>query len=148
MSTLKERFALLARANPAITQADLARATGAKPPSVNAWFSGNTKSMRASTAALAAKLYGADPHWLATGEGRPWANYSTTTLPSLGATSEEHHSKLRLGLLAVDEAIRQASTQSREELQHLFKLYLTDPTRYARLLEEIESVLRQGGPQK
>lgn len=148
MSTLKERFALLAKANPAITQADLARATGAKPPSVNAWFSGNTKSMRATTAALAAKLYGADSHWLATGEGRPWADYSEAVLPPLDAMSEGHQSNLHQGLLAVDEAIRRASTQSREELQHLFKLYLTDPTRYARLLEEIENVLKQGAPQK
>lgn len=69
MSTLKQRFAKLAELHPAITQADLARATGAKPPSVNAWFSGETKSMKAQTAAKAAMLYGCSPHWLATGEG-------------------------------------------------------------------------------
>lgn len=69
MSTLKQRFAKLAELHPEITQADLARATGAKPPSVNAWFSGETKSMKATTAAKAALLYGCSPHWLATGEG-------------------------------------------------------------------------------
>lgn len=69
MTTLKQRFAKLAELHPEITQADLARATGAKPPSVNAWFSGETKSMKASTAAKAAMLYGCSPHWLATGEG-------------------------------------------------------------------------------
>lgn len=69
MSTLKQRFAKLAELHPAITQADLARATGAKPPSVNAWFSGETKSMKAATAAKAALIYGCSPHWLATGEG-------------------------------------------------------------------------------
>ncbi len=69
MSTLKQRFAKLAELHPEITQADLARATGAKPPSVNAWFSGETKSMKAATAAKAAHLYGCSPHWLATGEG-------------------------------------------------------------------------------
>ena len=69
MSTLKQRFAKLAELHPEITQADLARATGAKPPSVNAWFSGETKSMKAATAAKAAQLYGCNPHWLATGEG-------------------------------------------------------------------------------
>lgn len=69
MSTLKQRFAKLAELHPEITQADLARATGAKPPSVNAWFSGETKSMKAATAAKAARLYGCNPLWLAEGEG-------------------------------------------------------------------------------
>ena len=69
MSTLKQRFAALAKLHPGITQADLARATGAKPPSVSAWFSGKTTSMKAATAAKAAEVYGCNPHWLATGEG-------------------------------------------------------------------------------
>ena len=45
MTTLKQRFAELSALRPEISQADLARATGAKPPSVNAWFSGDTKSV-------------------------------------------------------------------------------------------------------
>ena len=69
MSTLEQRFAELQAERPEITQADLARATGAKPPSVNAWFKGDTKSMKPGTAAKAAALYGIDPLWLATGEG-------------------------------------------------------------------------------
>lgn len=69
MSTLKQRFARLAELHPSISQADLVRATGAKAPSVSAWFSGETKSMKAATAAKAAQLYGCNPHWLATGEG-------------------------------------------------------------------------------
>ena len=69
MTTLKQRFAELSALRPEISQADLARATGAKPPSVNAWFSGDTKSMKADTAAKAAAVYGCSPIWLATGEG-------------------------------------------------------------------------------
>lgn len=69
MTTLKQRFAALATARPDISQADLARATGAKPPSVNAWFSGDTKSMKGETAAKAAALYGCSAIWLATGVG-------------------------------------------------------------------------------
>lgn len=72
MSTLKQRFAMLRTERPDITQADLARATGAKPPSVNAWFSGETKSMKGSTAAKAAQLYGCNPLWLSDGEGAMW----------------------------------------------------------------------------
>lgn len=69
MSTLKQRFAELEAEKPEITQADLARATGAKPPSVNAWFTGDSKSMKSATAVKAAALYGVSPLWLATGEG-------------------------------------------------------------------------------
>lgn len=67
-TTLKQRFALLQERRPEISQADLARLCGAKPPSVNAWFSGETKSMRAETAAKVAAVYGVSPIWLATGE--------------------------------------------------------------------------------
>jgi len=69
MSTLKQRFAELQAEKPNISQADLARATGAKPPSVNAWFTGETKSMKIGTAGKAAALYGVNALWLATGEG-------------------------------------------------------------------------------
>lgn len=69
MSTLKDRFAELQRDKPAITQADIARVTGAKPPSVNAWFSGETKTMKLITAIKTAELYGVNPLWLAEGDG-------------------------------------------------------------------------------
>lgn len=72
MSTLKQRFAMLAKERPEITQAELARATGAKPPSVNAWFSGETKSMKGETASKAATLYGCNSLWLSTGQGPMW----------------------------------------------------------------------------
>lgn len=72
MTTLKQRFAQLARERPDISQADLARATGAKPPSVNAWFSGETKAMKATTAAKAAELYGCNTLWLSDGQGPMW----------------------------------------------------------------------------
>lgn len=69
MSTLKQRFAELVKLRPEITQAEVARAAGVKPPSVNGWFSGDSKSMRASTATAVAALYGVSAHWLATGNG-------------------------------------------------------------------------------
>lgn len=72
MTTLQQRFAQLARERPDISQADLARATGAKPPSVNAWFSGETKTMKATTAAKAAELYGCNTLWLSDGQGPMW----------------------------------------------------------------------------
>lgn len=69
MSTLKERFEELEKEKPGIAQAELARVTGAKPPSVNDWFSGKTKSMKLDTATRAAELYGVMPTWLSSGKG-------------------------------------------------------------------------------
>ena len=79
MTTLKQRFAQLAKEKPEISQADLARATGAKPPSVNAWFSGETKTMKAGTAAKAAHLYGCNTLWLSDGVGEIWAQVTQAT---------------------------------------------------------------------
>lgn len=92
MSTLKQRFAELQAGKPEITQADLSRATGAKPPSVNAWFTGETKSMKPGTAAKAAALYGVDPLWLATGEG--YKKSAAEVAAQFGTTqrdSEQNH---------------------------------------------------------
>lgn len=69
MTTLKERFHLVRGLKPEVTNADLARATGAKPASVGDWFNGDTKTLKADTAAKAAAVYGVSPLWLATGEG-------------------------------------------------------------------------------
>ena len=69
MSTLQDRFLLLRSKKPEITNADLARLTGAKPPSVGDWFNGQTKTLKADTASKAAKVYGVSAMWLATGDG-------------------------------------------------------------------------------
>lgn len=70
MKTLQDRLVALQAEKPNITQADIARAVGVSRPSVNDWFSGKTKSMRIDTATKAASLYGVNPLWLSTGEGR------------------------------------------------------------------------------
>lgn len=92
MSTLKQRFALLAKERPEISQANLARATGAKPPSVNAWFSGDTKTMKADTAAKAAAVYGCNALWLATGAGPMWPGEAgpQATRPAAPAPAKSH----------------------------------------------------------
>jgi phage repressor protein C with HTH and peptisase S24 domain len=69
MSTLKERFAELAALNPSIKQADIAKRVGVKPPSVNGWFTGATKSLNGVTAARVAQMFGVSVQWLTTGEG-------------------------------------------------------------------------------
>lgn len=91
MTTLQQRFEILARERPDITQAALARATNAKPPSVNAWFSGDTKSMKGETAIKAAALYGCNVAWLTTGNGPIWPSEKKAPLPLLeiATTSSE-----------------------------------------------------------
>lgn len=89
MNSLQERFRLLASARPDISQADLARATGAKSPSVNAWFSGVTKSLKAETAAKLAHIYKCNPIWLATGVGDPWMGGEAAGNPSLSPLTND-----------------------------------------------------------
>lgn len=63
------------RRNPGISQADIARATGIRPPSVVDWLNGKTLSLRLKPACKAAALFGCDPLWLGEGEGSPrWAD--------------------------------------------------------------------------
>lgn len=94
MLTLKERFAQLQAEKPEITQADLARATGAKPPSVNAWFTGETKSMKPETAEIAASMYGVNALWLATGKGNKRGKF--TGIEDFGDGMFPYRSDVRL----------------------------------------------------
>jgi phage repressor protein C with HTH and peptisase S24 domain len=68
MSTLAERMAL-AMQRSGITQAQLARAAGVKPPSVNNWLSGATKELKGNSAVRAARAMNVSSHWLTTGRG-------------------------------------------------------------------------------
>lgn len=66
--TLKERMEK-ALQHARTTQAALASACGVKPPSVSDWLSGKTKSLRGSTAVLAAKHLGVRVDWLVANKG-------------------------------------------------------------------------------
>lgn len=69
MTTLKDRFFLLQQRFQDISPTRLIAETGFAPPSVYAWFSGKTKTLKHETAVRVAAVYGVDPHWLATGNG-------------------------------------------------------------------------------
>jgi len=94
MTTLDQRFAELQAEKPEISQADLARTTGVKPPSVSDWFTGNTKSMKIGTAAKAASLYGVNALWLSVGEGQKYPS------PTLVATATVQNQPLALAVPA------------------------------------------------
>lgn len=65
---LKDRIAAAMTARN-MTAADLARACQVKPPSVSAWLSGDTKSLRADVLLKAARALDVEPEWLAAGTG-------------------------------------------------------------------------------
>lgn len=70
---LAERL-LAAMEHSGLSQADLARACGIKPPSVNGWLSGKSKYLRGENLLKAASALGVNQQWLATGEGKMLAS--------------------------------------------------------------------------
>ena len=113
MSTLADRMHLALTHTPGKTQADLARAVGVKQPSVNAWFSGETKTLKGSSARKAAEFFGCSRDWLETGRGDPgWS------------TSPEETGVLPPG--PVVDALKgwrlQASHRSVQTIDHLIRL--------------------------
>lgn len=68
MTTLSERMKEALEGSGA-SPADLARACQVKPPSVSNWLSGETKSLKASTAIRAAEFLGVNQLWLTEGRG-------------------------------------------------------------------------------
>ncbi|WP_080701619.1 helix-turn-helix domain-containing protein [Bordetella hinzii] len=68
MTTLAERLAE-AMKDMGVTAADLARATGAKPPSVFKWVHGQTKNLRGNNLVVVASLLNVSESWLADGRG-------------------------------------------------------------------------------
>lgn len=67
MSTLKERLEIAMRGPPKVSSADLARACGIRPPSVSAWISGDTKSIKGDNLLNAARALNVRPEWLSKG---------------------------------------------------------------------------------
>lgn len=71
MSTLQERinFAFDKLPDEKRNQAKMAAFCGVKPPSANGWFTGGSKSMKASTLAKAAEYLNVSEKWLRDGTG-------------------------------------------------------------------------------
>lgn len=59
----------LAMEKAKISQAELARECGVKPPSVSGWLSGKSKFLRGENLLKAARALGVTEDWLATGKG-------------------------------------------------------------------------------
>lgn len=65
---LKDRLTI-AMKSAGISQAELARMCGVKPPSVSGWLSGKAKFLRGENLLAAANALNVSQQWLATGEG-------------------------------------------------------------------------------
>lgn len=83
MGTLEKRIRERA-AELGVTQAEIARATGAKEPSVHKWFSGATKNLKGRNLVKAAEFLGVSEAWLADGAGpkeRTFVGGTFATIP-------------------------------------------------------------------
>lgn len=69
MAALSERMRAAMAGPPKVSQAALARACGVKPPSVNDWLSGKTKTIEGAHLLAAAARLNVNALWLATGKG-------------------------------------------------------------------------------
>lgn len=69
-----------AMAHSGLTQAELARACGVKPPSVSGWLSGKSKFLRGENLLKAAAALGVNQQWLATGDGKMIAFQQTSNV--------------------------------------------------------------------
>lgn len=68
-SLLLSKRLQLAMKEVGISQAELARACGVKPPSVHGWLSGKSKFLRGENLLAAARALNVSQEWLATGKG-------------------------------------------------------------------------------
>ena len=96
MSTLMERMSIalayrqsIAKPGEEISQAALSRACGVKPPSVNNWFSGKTKSLEGANLTRAAAYFGVRPTWLAEGKGAMRYDHDTDEWRQIQAEMED-----------------------------------------------------------
>lgn len=82
MSLLAVRLRI-ATEKKGVTQAQLARACGVKPPSVNGWITGKSKYLKGNNLLAAARTLDVSQEWLATGEGTMLPYDSGLTIPNL-----------------------------------------------------------------
>lgn len=71
-----------------VSQADLARACGVKPPSVHGWLSGKAKFLRGENLLKAAAALGVNQQWLATGQGSMAADGSRSNVIAIHPDDE------------------------------------------------------------
>lgn len=99
MLTLADRLQMGLERRAGATQADLAAFCGVKPPSVSAWFTGETKSLKAASLRKAAEFLGCSRDWLETGLGPPgWMEPQGAVDAAPGSAAPSHGTPLVKGV--------------------------------------------------
>lgn len=102
-NTLQARMKQALAHRPGTNPADLARACGVTQPSVHGWLSGETKSLKATSARRAAQFLGCDPAWLADGVGLPnWRSPLPDDRPNAPVRETVEHLALLLSELPAE----------------------------------------------
>lgn len=96
MSTLADRIRI-AMNESGISQAELARAVGVRPPSVHGWLAGKSRFLRGENLLKAAEALKVDQDWLAMGRGEmkraandpPSTSWAAALNPVAGTAGEQ-----------------------------------------------------------
>lgn len=88
--SLSERIKL-AMDRAKMSQVDLARAVGIKPPSVNGWLSGKAKFLRGENLLKAARALNVNQQWLASGDGAMESAAPALAAPGAPFVSADDH---------------------------------------------------------
>jgi transcriptional regulator with XRE-family HTH domain len=138
MTLLKDRIGEAMRRNPHLSQAAIARACGVRTPSVNDWISGKTKSLKPEPARRAAKLFGCDQNWLATGIGIP--NWTDPESLATSPVAEQATRTLRLSIETLGALLAEMDDLSRAQFEPLLRALASSPERAHDIANRAESI--------
>lgn len=132
MKTLRERL-MWAMGREKIRQAELARRLKITRGAVSLWLDGTTKSLEGENLTRAAGALGVNPHWLATGEGKPDV---TTGKRGQEETIRDLMSTFDQAYLGADKGVQQA-------VRELLTRYDVNPTEGKRIAKALKVLLQK-----
>lgn len=139
-----------AMAKTGMTQAQLARACGVKPPSVSGWLNGKAKYLKGQNLLAAAKALNVSQDWLATGEGAmlPYDD-GLTAIPNLPSNEFVQVPILNTRQSVLDDRFEEHLYEEKMVFRKADLMKMKVSARFARVLTVpdgcMEPTLRQGG---
>ena len=139
-----------AMAKTGMTQAQLARACGVKPPSVSGWLNGKAKYLKGQNLLAAAKALNVSQDWLATGEGAmlPYDD-GLTAIPNLPSNEFVQVPILNPRQSVLDDRFEEHLYEEKMVFRKTDLMEMKVSARFARVLAVpdgcMEPTLRQGG---
>ena len=116
MSTLQDRVTERMEVM-GLTNAQLAKASGVRPPTSFNWANGKTKNIKGEPLLKAARALGVTPQWLATGKGAKFPSTGENmTMPEYDANTQE---AIRLMLTLQEYQSEGAVAALRTHIQNL-----------------------------